>query len=70
MPQFFDFRKQDLGKNRGLELIEVTPVILGGDPIDPNNKALVSRTQHFEVVRYWNGVIAEMRASADKKAGF
>jgi len=50
-----------------MELIEVTPVILGGDPIDPSNKTLVGRAQHFEVVRYWNGIIAEMRAGSTKR---
>jgi len=64
MPRFSDFRGREHEKKEGMELIEVTPVILGGDPIDPCNRALVSRAQHFEVVRYWNGVIAEMRAGA------
>lgn len=45
----------------GMELIEVTPVILGGDPVDPKNKTWVTRQQHFEAVRYWNRVIRQLR---------
>ena len=47
----------------GMEIMEVTPVILGGDPEDPNNKTVVTREQHFELVRYWNGVIRQLKAS-------
>lgn len=49
---------------RGMELVEIKPVILGGDPIDPKNKTWVTRQQHFEVVRYWNRVISELRQQA------
>lgn len=45
----------------GMELFEITPVILGGDPIDPQNKTWLTRQQHFEAVRYWNRVIRELR---------
>lgn len=44
----------------GMEIVEIHPVILGGDPIDPSNKTWVTRQQHFELVRYWNRVIREM----------
>lgn len=46
----------------GVELIEVTPVILGGDPSDPKNKAWITRQQHFEAVRYWNQIISDLRS--------
>jgi hypothetical protein len=46
---------------RGLELVEAKPVILGGDPTDSLNKAWVMRQQHFEFVRYWNGVLSQLR---------
>jgi len=46
----------------GLELFEVTPIILGGDPLDPKNKTWLTRQQHFEAVRYWNRIIRELRA--------
>lgn len=46
---------------KGMELFEITPVILGGDPISPENKAWLTRQQHFEVVRYWNRIVSNMR---------
>lgn len=49
----------------GMELIEITPVILGGDPVDQRNKTWLTRQQHVEAVRYWNRVISRLRA--DKK---
>lgn len=48
-------------RQRGMELIDITPVILGGSPTDPANKSWVTRQQHFQVVRYWNKVIKELR---------
>jgi hypothetical protein len=44
-----------------MEVFEITPIILGGDPTAPQNKTLLSREQHIEAVRYWNGVIADLR---------
>ncbi|MBS1910956.1 MAG: hypothetical protein JST22_03125 [Bacteroidetes bacterium] len=46
---------------KGKEIVEIHPVILGGSPTDPGNKAVVSRQEHIEAVRYWNGVIRELR---------
>ena len=46
---------------RGMELVEITPVIVGGDPTDPKNKTWLTRQQHFEAVRYWNRVIGDLR---------
>ena len=48
-------------RQRGMELVEIKPVILGGDPTDPANRAFVTRHQHFELVRYWNRIIADLR---------
>jgi len=48
-------------RRRGMQLVEITPIILGGDPTDPQNKTWVSRQQHFEMVRYWNRVISDLR---------
>lgn len=45
----------------GMELFEVTPIILGGDAVDPSNKTWLTRQQHIEAVRYWNRVIKELR---------
>ncbi|HEY0165393.1 MAG TPA: hypothetical protein VGB39_08485 [Sphingomicrobium sp.] len=41
--------------------MEITPIMLGGDPTDLQNKAWVTRQQHFEMVRYWNRVISNLR---------
>jgi hypothetical protein len=47
----------------GLEIFEIHPIILGGDPIDPANKSFLTREQHIAVVRYWNKTIREIRGS-------
>jgi len=46
-----------------MELAEITPVILGGDPTDPKNKVWLTRQQHIEAVRYWNAAIKKVRLS-------
>jgi hypothetical protein len=46
---------------QAMELVEIKPVILGGNPTDPQNKTWVTRQQHFEMVRYWNRVISDLR---------
>jgi len=53
--------QQKRSRPLGMELFEITPVILGGDPVDPKNKTWLTRQQHFEAVRYWNRVIHELR---------
>jgi hypothetical protein len=58
------WRIVDIAHTRGKEIFEITPVILGGSGSDPQNKVLLSRQSHIEAVRYWNGVIVELRASA------
>ena len=45
----------------GREVFEITPIILGGSPTDPNNKIALDRKQHIEAVRYWNRVIFDLR---------
>ncbi len=45
----------------GMELFDVKPVLVGGDPHDPKNKAWLTRRQHIDAVKYWNRIIAEMR---------
>jgi len=45
----------------GKEIFEITPVILGGDPVDPKNKAVLSRKDHIQAVRYWNRIIKKLR---------
>ncbi|PSD21690.1 hypothetical protein C7E13_20310 [Stenotrophomonas maltophilia] len=46
---------------RGMELFEIKPVIVGGDPFCPENKTWLTRQQHFEAVRYWNRIISSLR---------
>lgn len=46
---------------KGMELFEIKPIILGGDPVSPENKVWLTRQQHFEAVRYWNRLIRELR---------
>lgn len=55
---------RDSSRHLGMEFLEITPVIVGGDPVDPKNKVLLSRQQHFEAVRYWNKIIREMRSKS------
>lgn len=54
------------GKPRpvGMELFDVTPAMVGGDPLDPKNKTWLTRRQHIEAVRYWNRIIMETRGDA------
>ena len=50
----------------GMELFEVKPVMLGGDPLDPANKTLLTREQHIQAVRYWNRVMRDLRNQQKK----
>jgi hypothetical protein len=43
------------------EIVEVVPVILGGDPVAPENKMLLSRREHVDYVRYWNAAILQIK---------
>jgi hypothetical protein len=56
------FRRAAGPRAAGMEIFEVTPVLLGGHPTDPANKTLLTRRQHIEAVRYWNRLIAELLA--------
>jgi cell wall assembly regulator SMI1 len=46
---------------RGREIFEIQPVLLGGSPTDLENKTILTRDQHMEVVRYWNKVVSDLR---------
>ncbi|MHC6526849.1 hypothetical protein [Vibrio splendidus] len=61
MARYSDIRKQERDKLTGLEIFEITPVIVGGSPTDPENKTVLTRQQHIEACRYWNNVIRELR---------
>jgi hypothetical protein len=45
----------------GKEIFEIHPIILGGNPTDPANKALLTREEHIKAVRYWNDIIRNLR---------
>ena len=45
----------------GKEIFDIKPLVLGGDPLDPENKTILTRAEHIEAVRYWNRVIADLR---------
>ncbi len=49
---------------KGMELFEIKPVIVGGDPSSAENKVWLTRQQHFEAVRYWNRLINDLRKSS------
>jgi hypothetical protein len=51
-------------EQKGLEILEIKPVILGGSPTDPANKILVDRKKHIQAVNYWNKLIHDMRKGA------
>src|SRR5215813_13992598 len=51
-------RRSAFADCQGKEIFEIHPVILGGSPTDPANKAVLSREEHIKAVVYWNKVIA------------
>jgi hypothetical protein len=63
--------RQEAGSDwRGREVVEIRPIILGGCPTDPSNRVLLDRVQHVQVVRYWNGIIRDLRhRRAAERAG-
>lgn len=50
---------------KGMELFEIKPIMVGGDPTDVRNKVWLTRQQHFEAVRYWNQVVSSLRGDRD-----
>lgn len=61
MPSSNNNQRSQLQNCAGKEIFEMQPVILGGSPTDPTNKAFLTRQQHIEAVRYWNTVIRDLR---------
>jgi hypothetical protein len=51
-----------------MELFEVKPIAVGGDPVGLENKIWLTRQEHFEVVRFWNRAIEIQRKAALEKA--
>lgn len=66
MAHYSDIRRKDKKGMAGLEIFEITPVILGGSPTDSDNKTVLTREQHIEAVRYWNKVVRELREQKEK----
>jgi hypothetical protein len=62
MPGSNNIRRSRVQDCAGKEIFEIQPVILGGSPTDPANKAILTRQQHIEAVRYWNKVVRELRS--------
>ncbi|ESY09649.1 hypothetical protein X751_31465 [Mesorhizobium sp. LNJC395A00] len=56
--------KNGNSRPKGMELFEIKPVIVGGDPVSLENKIWLTRQEHFELVRYWNRVIEIQRRAA------
>jgi len=46
----------------GLVVHEITPIIFGGDPVDPKNKAFVPLADYVEVVAWWNDQVRYARS--------
>ena len=61
MPRANYIRRGRAPDSAGKEIFEIQPVILGGSPTDPTNKAILTRQQHIEAVQYWNRVIRDLR---------
>jgi hypothetical protein len=49
------------GGARDTEIFNVTPIILGGDPVAASNRTVLKREAHVQAVRYWNRIIADLR---------
>ena len=52
----------------GMQLHTIQPIALGGDPVAPENRALVLPRQHAEFVKYWNQVYHNARSQSQKDA--
>ncbi len=62
MPALNNIRRVRVQDCVGKEIFEIQPVILGGNPTDPANKAILTRQEHIEAVRYWNKVVRGLRS--------
>lgn len=61
--------EKEYSRPKGMELFEIKPIVVGGDPLSLENKTWLTRQQYFEAVRYWNRTIAILRKAALEKAG-
>ncbi|OPZ87951.1 MAG: hypothetical protein BWY76_00213 [bacterium ADurb.Bin429] len=44
----------------GIEVHEIQPIIFGGDPEDPENKALLTLKEYIPAVIWWNQKYREL----------
>ena len=56
-----DSRRDSPADFAGREIFEITPVTLGGNPTDPENKTFLTRQEHIKAVVYWNRLIRDLR---------
>jgi cell wall assembly regulator SMI1 len=54
--------------SRGKEIFEIKPVLLGGSPTDLENKVILTRDQHMELVRFWNKVVGDLRKQQARRS--
>ena len=52
----------------GLVIHEIKPVLFGGDPVDPANKAWVSLADYASLVAWWNNMLRESEEPALRPA--
>ena len=51
---------------KGLQIHEIEPIRLGGNPIDTSNKVFLPREKHAKAVVWWNSRIREIRKSMEE----
>jgi len=59
--------RKDRDSHPEMQLAEVNPVLFGGDPTDPANRAWLTRGQHFEYVHFWNDVFLAASAKTTQQ---
>jgi hypothetical protein len=59
MGHYYEMRRERWEELTGKEILDITPVMVGGDPNDPTNKVVLNRHAHIQAVRYWNQVIRD-----------
>ena len=67
MARYSEARRRGRDRLSGKEIFDILPVLLGGNPTDPANKAELTRQQHIEAVRYWNRVISDLRKQQSER---
>ncbi|TPM45402.1 hypothetical protein FJ951_16260 [Mesorhizobium sp. B2-2-3] len=60
--------KDTNSRSKGMELFDVKPIAVGGDPVSLEDKIWLTRQEHFEAVRFWNRTIEIQRKTALEKA--